>query len=231
MNKEDIINRIYINCKKLLENEVCKMNSFQEYTVDLKILENRTIDIHKRLEVKLSQNGFCSRILLNQLIRHSCNLGEKYGTSIKYYNAHEILDIIELMELGKFTGKKFNRSDALKDKNIYKIHHSSKGTAYSIIYNVIDYWFDKNAKIKNNRINDFNLILNKTGLQNSIAVYNEMHIHANFNKQTGDWLIYAKHNNANYYLCLALHGEGDDYIFENKIKPCYNDFPELLSYL
>jgi hypothetical protein len=45
-------------------------------------------------------------------------------------------------------------------------------------------------------------------------------------KTTGEWLIYAIHENINYYLCLAKHGE--DEIVRNKINSsCIFEFPFL----
>ena len=43
----------------------------------------------------------------------------------------------------------------------------------------------------------------------------------------GEWLIYKWVENKNYYLCLATHKERDQNIFENKLKPCLMEFPEL----
>lgn len=49
--------------------------------------------------------------------------------------------------------------------------------------------------------------------------------------KTGEWIIFTTYNNINYYLCLATHNEakelGDNWIFETKIKPCFEEFPEL----
>lgn len=42
-------------------------------------------------------------------------------------------------------------------------------------------------------------------------------------KGTGDWIVFIRNNNENYYLCIAKHGE-DDFILE-AIKYCIIDFP------
>lgn len=51
---------------------------------------------------------------------------------------------------------------------------------------------------------------------------------------TGHWIIYARHNNENYYLCLSRHSNSkdDDFIIRNKIdETCTNKFPFLKKIL
>lgn len=50
-------------------------------------------------------------------------------------------------------------------------------------------------------------------------------------KTTGEWLIYAKHKNVNYFLCLAKHGEGDEQIRTRIDSTCIHEFPFLKSVL
>lgn len=50
-------------------------------------------------------------------------------------------------------------------------------------------------------------------------------------KTTGEWLIYAVHENVNYFLCLAKHGEGDDQIRTRIDSTCTHEFPFLKSIL
>lgn len=48
---------------------------------------------------------------------------------------------------------------------------------------------------------------------------------------TGDWIVFAKHEGRNYYLCLARHDEPDADIF-NRIKAgCVAEFPFLRAQL
>ncbi|MBB5373824.1 hypothetical protein [Acidocella aromatica] len=50
---------------------------------------------------------------------------------------------------------------------------------------------------------------------------------------TGEWIVYAQHEGQNYYLCLALHKEGDDpkkvndIIFDRIKHGCLYEFPFL----
>lgn len=47
------------------------------------------------------------------------------------------------------------------------------------------------------------------------------------NKLTGEWIIFAKHDQKNYYLCLNTHNAGDQEIFERINLYCLRDFPFL----
>jgi hypothetical protein len=48
---------------------------------------------------------------------------------------------------------------------------------------------------------------------------------------TGQWIVYAQHEGRNYYLCLALHDEGDAAIFGRIKNGCIGEFPFLQSQL
>lgn len=48
---------------------------------------------------------------------------------------------------------------------------------------------------------------------------------------TGQWIVYAQHEGRNYYLCLALHDEGDAAIFGRIKNGCVGEFPFLHSQL
>ncbi|WP_323875440.1 hypothetical protein [Aeromonas veronii] len=50
-------------------------------------------------------------------------------------------------------------------------------------------------------------------------------------KMTGEWIVYAKHNGQNFYLCLAKHKDGDDKIREKIDRISVNEFPFLKSIL
>ena len=44
---------------------------------------------------------------------------------------------------------------------------------------------------------------------------------------TGEWLIFARHEGQNYYLCLARHDDGDSQILDRIVKGCVPEFPFL----
>lgn len=50
-------------------------------------------------------------------------------------------------------------------------------------------------------------------------------------KLTGEWLVFAKHDGKNYYLCLGTHGVGNDFIYNRIMEHCVKDFPELPNWL
>jgi hypothetical protein len=48
-------------------------------------------------------------------------------------------------------------------------------------------------------------------------------------KLTGEWIIFAKENGQNYYLCISPHTTGDENIV-NHVKVCAREFPFLSKY-
>lgn len=44
-------------------------------------------------------------------------------------------------------------------------------------------------------------------------------------KLTGEWIIFARHEGKNYYLCLNTHKNGDAYISARIIEFCLDEFP------
>jgi hypothetical protein len=60
------------------------------------------------------------------------------------------------------------------------------------------------------------------------AVTNLYAERANDQKLTGEWIIVAKHEEKNYYLCLAQHNEDDAAIFE-RARSCAAEFSFLLK--
>lgn len=46
---------------------------------------------------------------------------------------------------------------------------------------------------------------------------------------TGEWIVFAKHEGKNYYLCLATHGTEDSSIFNNIRVACWPQFSFLAT--
>ncbi len=46
-------------------------------------------------------------------------------------------------------------------------------------------------------------------------------------KITGEWIVFAKHEGANYYLCLSTHTSGDQVIYDQIKSLCFPQFPFL----
>ena len=51
------------------------------------------------------------------------------------------------------------------------------------------------------------------------------------NKLTGEWIVFAKHQGQNYYLCLTTHQSGDENIAQSIKAACLPQFSFLNSYL
>lgn len=47
------------------------------------------------------------------------------------------------------------------------------------------------------------------------------------NQLTGEWIVFAKHEGENYYLCLARHTDGDDAIYSKLQALVFPEFPFL----
>ncbi|WP_412773803.1 hypothetical protein [Nitrobacter sp.] len=50
-------------------------------------------------------------------------------------------------------------------------------------------------------------------------------------KMTGEWIVFAKHNSKNFYLCLTTHETGDQPVFERIMQHCIRDFPDLAAWI
>ena len=44
---------------------------------------------------------------------------------------------------------------------------------------------------------------------------------------TGEWIIYLRRQDKNYYLCPNTHGAGDQFIYDRIVLHCARDFPDL----
>lgn len=54
---------------------------------------------------------------------------------------------------------------------------------------------------------------------------------AHNNKLTGQWIVFAQHDQKNYYLCLNTHEAGNQAIFDRINSYCTKDFPFLSALL
>ena len=215
-----------------LKDKKSQMENYVPYEKDESILENPLRDIKNRLAVKLKLNdGICSQVLLDQLTRHHANLGEKTSDGIVYYNAREIIDLIGYVEEGKVKPKKGDVFKYEPLKGLIKVHHGAySGVGYSLLRNIKEYWYGRNddGVILEKKRKKFITIIDNLGKENIVAIANQMHMKAVMSKDLkGEWLIYHKDDNRNYYLCLASHNEGDPNIFNKKIEKCYLEFPNL----
>jgi hypothetical protein len=70
-----------------------------------------------------------------------------------------------------------------------------------------------------------------------IALLADDIVHGNWRRMasagelTGEWIVYAQHEGANYYLCLGRHDSGDEYLRSQIDAICCQEFPFLTALL
>ena len=223
---DELIKTIYRIYCELEESHRTTIKSVKEILVPEEEIREAYNDVVERLNIKL-QNGKCSQLFLNQLARHHCNIGERFGERVEIYSSRDIIDIVELLEEGKYPARQFKRSNSLI-KGLWKAHHNGRSQFYSYTKNIKQYWFQSNGKLKR----DISGIVNKYP-QDLKAILTEMQYQALNEKHknhemTGEWIVFAKHNNTNYYLCLAIHESGEnDVDIYNILESSFDEFPEL----
>ncbi len=214
--------------KLLISQEDC-----EEEGIEQTVVANALNDIENRLKIKLKANGKVSKVLMNQLLRHHLQIGEKYlinindssACIIEYFQSREILEIIELIETSSDKNKrKPFKSDLFK--GLEHIHHGAyTSRGYSAVKNCVDYWYYKGA-LKENKKTEFQELINESAQNLAGRMYQQAISSKSRKGLNGEWLIYKRHEGKNYFLCLAKHDEGDELIYENKIRPCLLEFPE-----
>lgn len=50
-------------------------------------------------------------------------------------------------------------------------------------------------------------------------------------KLTGEWVVYVKHDNKNYYLALNTHNAGDQFVYDRIMEHCPKNFPDLQNWI
>lgn len=63
------------------------------------------------------------------------------------------------------------------------------------------------------------------------AVIGNYERRAQARQMTGEWIIYARYEDKNYYLCLGDHGTGDEIIRERINSVCLTEFPFIAGIL
>lgn len=181
--------------------------------------------------------GFCrvnmnqiSRLLLIQLTSIS-----KHRT----YNSFSITDVIQELEgVGRGCKQRFEQFKHLPLKGLFKAHFFD---AQFMAKNLINHWgleFENSPKF-NSLCSQVTEEEEKTpsqfGWQGRLA--HEMTVsgyeeRAKQNKLTGEWIIFATHNNLNYYLCISRHSKSnpeDQEIYDFLKLVCEHEYPFLLS--
>lgn len=237
MTDVDNIAKQYLNIHLELANNLnVRESDCTKFEVDVDEEASKFNDLKNRIAIKLKNNGKISTVLLSQLIKHHLQVGEKYIIQnnndllsvIEFFQSREILDLIESLE---------NETCLIKQRpfkgeyltGFMHVHHgayASKG--YSAVKNCLDYWYYKGI-FKESKKAELQSLLDESEHDLGARMY-QMAIFSKIkNGLTGEWLIYKKYQGKNYYLCLAKHDEVDLAIYENKIRPCLVEFPELES--
>jgi len=186
---------------------------------------------------KNNHSGFCrldmnrvSKFLLIQLT--SIN---KHRT----YNSSSITDAIQELEgVGRGCKQRIGQFKHLPLKGLFKVHYHD---AKFIGENLINHWgleSEGNPKLSSlyyRVAEEEGKTPSKFGWQGRLA--HEMTVggyeeRAMKNKLTGEWIIFAKHNNQNYYLCISRHAKSkseDREIYDFIKLFCKHEYPFLLS--
>lgn len=155
--------------RRLIHYDNCEDTEIERANLDIAILDTKN-----RLSVRLTQ-GKCSRLLLEQIARHRLNIGEKFNERIEFYNASEILDMLELLENDKVNHTDFTGEVLI---GFSKTHHGTySGNGYSIVRNIKEYWFKK-GNIRSERQNEFQQIRYDYGQHGISKILNMMHSRA-----------------------------------------------------
>lgn len=181
-------------------------------------------------------NGQMSNVLVNQLSEHCQRKWEIYfdkqiGKNMLHaYNIFSIFDLIKKIEASPDPIK--NKFIKLFKGTLLKgLYHSHHQQAQFIPKNLLteldrtDMWKEfKERGIDWSEGNDKRLVANKI----AHLVTSELYERRSKTGLTGEWLVLARINDINYYLCLGTHNEGDENILK-RIQPCLKEFPVIVD--
>ena len=218
---KETIKEIFVERKELFNKRPENLNN---YSLNSDIYMIAFEDIRCRLNVSL-KTGRCSDLLVNQITRHELYMGEKVGNDIEVFFSKDIIDVVSDLEDGKYKSTNFIRPKS-KLKGLWKAYHNCRSNMKSNSLNLFQYWFDKNNEYKQDISH---LITQYKG--NMKFIINAMLHKATKEKIknrniTGEWIVFCKHNDINYYLCLATHKERDDDIYERVLRASH-EYPNL----
>lgn len=152
---------------------------------------------------------------------------------LEYGSAH-IFAILQ--EIGALEGAPFSRPTRAKPEaplrpplsGLLHKHYLQPRSKRSIATNVRNYWgrglsgfFDPAKAI----MQDQTVPYEKKAEALSRAVVDGYRKRSKSQKLTGEWIVYARHQEANYYLTLGTHGE--DEAIRNRVLACCREFPHL----
>ncbi len=188
-------------------------------------------DVDGWLSIKL-RGGRCSRLLREQLSRHSLALGEVYSGLRYYFEPYDIYSVIESIENGRshsekpFTGGLRGLFHAHHSKSFFMAENAWRNWNRKVRESGLcehDYMEKRATELLQERISKGMSQANaEKNLLKDIAYIELMAGIEGPQRKTGEWLIYAKREGIHYYLTLAFHTEGDDNILK-KMEPCFQE--------
>lgn len=161
--------------------------------------------------------GRCSRLFIAELL---------LWNEINGHDPSQVTRQIEVLEnLERYSGTK--KATEFKRKPLKGLWHKHFFDAHNLVHNITNEW-------AGNKLN--NLITEICDPSKSEFLTSEMMekladriVHGTLEDRdhgerlTGEWIIFDKEKETNYYLCLARHSDGDEAIF-SKIQTAV--FPE-----
>lgn len=197
---------------------------------------NRVKWEHKNLTAYLNMSHIdvtrMSKLIFNQIL-DCINMGS---------SARIVEELAHLESFGKSDTKPEDPFRGEQIKGLWK-KHIFDTSIKSISKNLLNHWKLNNSQSK--KFIQMSLNVSKTyskdgflpgadrlsdtkNLANDLAVEftNGLNERQLKNQYTGEWIVFAKHKNKNYYLTLANHDESNEAIIK-KVQMCKTDFPFL----
>lgn len=154
----------------------------------------------------------------------------------RIYDSFSITDVIQELEgVGRGCKPRFSKFKHPPLNKFFKTHFID---ARFLVGNLINHWgleFDDSPKL-NNLISQ--LAQNNEGdWQGKLAhemVFGGYKERAEKRKLTGEWIIFARHNELNYYLCISNHSKStldDERLYDFLKLLCAHEYPFLLPEL
>jgi hypothetical protein len=179
---------------------------------------------------KNSHCGFCNI----EMTRVSCFLQIQIASISKhrFYSSFSITDLIQELEgVGRGCKQRVEQFRDLPLKGLWKAHFLD---ARFIVRNIINHNTSKFNSLCAQVVAEKQKNPSEVSWQGhlvhamTIGAYEERAKHHNL---TGEWLIFSKHNDQNYYLCISKHtSRKEDVNVFNFLKTvCEHEYPFLLS--
>ena len=136
-------------------------------------------------------------------------------------------------EIGCLEGASFTRRTNTKPQSQFQhkplggLWHKHYSQAGFIGKNLGNYWKPKRLDRYLKSILKVGDILDQPTLGRLIheVVIGDYEKRSNAQEITGEWIVYARHLDVNYYLTLGVHG--DDHAIAERARACADEFPEL----